>query len=806
MSRLWYTAPASVWEEALPLGNGRLGGMVYGGILNEKIQLNEESVWYGGEVHRTNLDCKENLPAIREKLLSGKISEAETLMRRAMTGCPDSMHPYQTLGEVSLRFLTPGARMPYFPMPEKDPAAVGAEEYSRNLDLGQAVSTVSFRIGDVRYTRTAFISAVSDGMVLRMEADQKASVSFEARLSRGHFYDGVRKAGNSGVYLYGNLGKGGSEFGILLSAKAEGGSARVIGETLCVEGADAATLYLTAGTSFAFTAGDKQAAFDAEPVPEGAELSDAERQAVRLQYGTQRLLFTRLHETIRKMQEKTYPALLSEHIADYKKYFDRVSLRIEGDPKAESLPSDQRLARLKEKKDDPSIAALYFDYGRYLLISCSRPGTMAATLQGLWNQDFAPAWDSKYTVNINTQMNYWPAESCALPECHQPLFDLIEKMRENGRKTAREMYGCRGFVCHHNTDIRGDTDVQDTWMPGSYWVMGAAWLSTHLWTHYVYTRDLEFLKKTFPILAEASLFFVDFLIDVDGHKMTCPSVSPENSYILPSGEQGANGAGVTMDNQILRDLFSQTLTAAGLLPEETVREAILSIGGNPETFLSEVKKDMDALLPTRIGSDGRILEWREEYQEAEPGHRHISHLYGLFPSEQISVDDTPELAKAAEKTLEYRLSFGGGHTGWSCAWIINHYARLRKGEAAFDNLNKLFTNSTYSNFFDKHPPFQIDGNFGGTAGIVNMLVQSGEEKLILLPALPKKWKKGAVSGIRLHGNASVSLSWEDGKLTGCSIRADSDYRARVIACSEEKKTAEIFVPAGEEKDIGVWLK
>lgn len=521
-------------------------------------------------------------------------------------------------------------------------------------------------------------------------------------------------------------------------------------------------------------------------------MSSYERREMRLKQGLQAMLQARLRGRLEAARAQSYEDLRKAHVADYRELFGRARLEIEWDRQAEQLPTDKRLelaARRcaegsEERADRPSpdlgLAPLYFDYGRYLLIACSRPGGLPATLQGLWNKDMTPPWGGKFTVNINTEMNYWPAESCNLSPCHMPLFDLIRSMVPNGRKTAREMYGCRGFVCHHNTDINGDTAPQDMWIPGTYWVMGAAWLCTHQWTHYQYTQDMAFLKEQFPIMCEAALFFLDFLVEDGPYLVTCPSVSPENTYVLPGGEKGANGIGVTMDNQILRDLFGQCLEAYRVLVEkegcdETVKAALeeAEIPDLP-AFIRQVEETRARLIPTRISDRGTILEWRQDYEELEPGHRHISHLYGLHPSEQITVDGTPELSRAARTTLERRLSHGGGHTGWSRAWIINHYARLWDGNTAYWHIEQLLGKSTYPNMFDRHPPFQIDGNFGGTAAMAEMLVQSGSRRVVLLPALPDVWKSGSARGLRIQGNAVIDLSWKEGVLENCRIQAGSD--------------------------------
>lgn len=741
--RLWYNQPAVRWEEALPLGNGRLGAMVYGKTWTEEIQLNEESMWYGGKVDRNNPDALKNLPKIRELLKNGQIQKAERLMKYALSGTPKSEHPYQSLGNLMFNFAVPdlvGGKLN-----DKDMTA-----YVRELSLDSACATTTITWKDITWTREVFISQPDDCMIVHFTADKKNTISFDVHLERERFYDGVKKVGDNGVCLYGNLGKGGADFALQLTGRAEGGSLEVIGEHIVVENADEVTLFFTANTTFH---------------TENVEEWNA--------------------DTINNAMKYSYEELKERHVKDYQSLMGRVELKLVTDEEyacADKEPTDVRMTNIAEGREDIAMMQTYFQFGRYLLISCSRPGGLPATLQGIWNHQMKPSWDSKYTININTEMNYWLAENCNLSECHLPLFELIKKMVPNGEHTAKVMYDCRGFVAHHNTDIWGDTAVQDHWIPGSYWVMGAAWLCTHQWTHYIYTKDIEFLRESFPIMRKAALFFIDFLIEDDGYLKTCPSVSPENTYILPSGEKGANGLGVTMDNQILRDLFTQCIKAAEIL-------------GVDDELNAQIKDTLSKIAPTRIGKYGQIMEWEKDYDEAAPGHRHISHLYGLFPSEQIAVDETPELAKAARVTLERRLAHGGGHTGWSRAWIINHYAKLWDGDEAYNHLQKILEKSTLTNLFDNHPPFQIDGNFGAAAAVANMLVQSSEKRTILLPALPSKWKSGSVSGLCIVGGAEVTIKWDNNRLTAFTVVAKKHDWSGIIKCQNFEK--EISIKQGE---------
>lgn len=777
MEKLWYQKPADEWEEALPLGNGRLGAMVFGQIQKEQIQVNEESIWYGKRRERINPDAKENLPKIREYIRNGQIQKAQKLMSLAMTGCPYGERMYQPLGEISIEMDLPEEKI------EKDADSAINTTYYRELDLSKAVCHVQYDCEKsegktIKIESTYFISHPDDCMIVHMKASN-GQLSFVAKLDRDKYFDSIGKCDDYTIFLSGNIGKEAPEFAMCLRAKVVGGSVKTIGQSLLVEKADEVILYFGADSTFHYSEAEVK------------EWADPQQKLVE-----------KLIAHLDLVMEKDYEKVLLAHIQDYQSLYNRVSLQLKEENSIEALATDERLLRVKDGCEDIGLSKLLFDYGRYLLISCSRPGTLPANLQGIWNKELCPAWDSKYTININTEMNYWPAEICALSECHQPLFDHLERMRIHGRKVAREMYGCRGFVAHHNTDIYADCAPQDNCMSSTFWVMGAAWLCTHLWTHYAYTKDQDFLLKAYPIMAEAALFFLDYMEEKNGYLVTNPSSSPENTYIMPNGESGCVCIGSAMDMEILRDLFTECCEADKILKEK-INTCVIPSVTNVSLLQGQIEEALKKIPPIRIDSTGRIMEWMEEYEEKELGHRHMSHLYALYPSDQISVDQTPELAEAAKKTLKTRLSHGGGHTGWSRAWIINFYAKLRDAESAAENIRLMLTNSTYPNLFDRHPPFQIDGNFGVTAAIAQMLVQSGENEIILLPSLPRQWADGSVKGLRVVGNASVDLAWKDGKLVEFAIYADSEYNGTLVY---GKKKNLIYIEKGKSIQVNGQLE
>lgn len=731
--KMWYDKPATVWNEALPVGNGRLGAMIYGDPVNEKVQLNEDTFWSGGPSRNDNPNALKALPQIRQLIFDGKFKEAEELINQNVKATELHGSTYQVVGNLNLAFK----------------GHESYTEYYRELDLEKAIFTTTYKVDGVTFKREVFASQPDQVIVVRLTADQPGKLTFAASL------DG--KLHKTSAALDANTlemtGLSGSHEGVTGQVKFDarakiinqGGSTSIEADTIKVNNANEVVIFISIATNFV-----DYKTLTANEVEKCTQFLDA-------------------------ASKKTFSSLLERHVTAFQKYFKRVSFDL-GTSLAAQQPTDVRIKNFSQS-NDPELVSMYYQFGRYLLISSSQPGGQPANLQGIWNESTNPAWDSKYTININTEMNYWPAEKCNLPEMHEPLIQMVKELSQTGRKTAKDMYGCNGWVAHHNTDIWRISGMVDGAFWGM-WPMGGAWLSQHLWEKYLYSGDLEYLESVYPVMKSACEFYQDFLIEEPTHKwlVVSPSISPENT---PAGRPPIC-AGATMDNQILFDLYTKTIKTATLLKKD-------------KALIKEFQKTLDRMPPMQIGQYGQLQEWMEDLDNPNDKHRHVSHLYGLYPSNQISPFSSPELFDAARTTLIQR---GDVSTGWSMGWKVNFWARLLDGNHARKLISDQLTlvnpagggfrggGGTYPNFFDAHPPFQIDGNFGCTSGITEMLMQSHDGAIHLLPALPEDWKIGEISGLRTQGGFEVNFKWENGQVQKIEIKSTRGGNCRIRVPNE----------------------
>jgi len=736
--KLWYKKPAAKWNEALPNGNGRLGTMIFGNPSCEHIQLNEESLWAGAQFDHNNPQAGGRIREIQQFLLDGKNKQAYDLSVDALMAVPPRLRSYQTLGDVYIDFGS----------------FLSVEKYSRQLDLNTGITSIKYKSGNVNYTRELFVSAPDNCIVIRLTADTPGAINCNIILSRERDVS-IGTFGTDGLLMSGQItdlpnklqGPGGRhmKFHAQLKAISKDGKVSPKHNSILVTNSSAVTIIITAATDYNF----EKLNFD----------RNINSRAI-------------CNKIINKAGIISYDQLVKNHLKEYQEIFGRVSLQL-GNSDQSDLPTDVRLDSLRKGNEDSQLYALYFQYGRYLLMSSSRkPGVLPANLQGVWNNLYDAPWNSDYHTNINLEMNYWPAEVCNLTETVVPLINFTDKLRVPGRVTAQSMYHAKGWTIHHTTDIFGKTGLVSGVSWGASPLMGT-WLCLNLWENFLFTRDTSFLEqKIYPILKEASEFVESFLIkNKEGYLVTAPSISPENAFLLPDGKLGYIDISPTMDIELIRELYIAVIEAGTILHKDSL-------------FASKLRQTLKQLPPIQISKQtGRIQEWINDYKEAEPGHRHIAHLLSLYPGSLIN-KQTPELFAAAERSVAGRVENGSGNHGWSCAWLINCYARLLKAQDAYFHVEKLLKRFTADNLFNHDNVYQIDGNFGGTAGIAEMLLQSHNGIINLLPALPKEWNSGSVKGLCARGGFVFDMVWENGRITQAYLSAKKGGTCMVRVASK----------------------
>jgi alpha-L-fucosidase 2 len=741
--KLWYTKPAKKWTEALPIGNGRLGAMIYGGVEDDQIQFNEETLWTGAPNDYAHKGAYQYLGQIRQLLFDGKQKEAEDLAMEQFMSVPLTQKAYQAFGDVNIHFQNQAQ----------------FTNYRRELDLTKAIHRVSYQANGVNFTREYLSSNPDQVIAIRLTADQKKALNFSIKMNALHEQKAVKTSGNT-ITLNVQV-KDGALHGVATVKLVTDGTIKSEADQLTVSGAQQAVLYLAANTNYV----------------NYKDVSGNPEQKVAA--------------TLAKVEKKKFDQILAAHEADYQKLFGRFNVQFSENERVK-LPTNERIAEFSKTPDDPQLLALYIQYGRYLLISSSRPGCQPANLQGIWCDQLKPAWDSKWTVNINTEMNYWPAEIANLSECQEPLYNMIADCAETGKTVAKEHYNASGWVLHHNTDIwRGTAPINHS--NHGIWVSGGAWLSRHLWEHYQFTQDKEFLKnRAYPLMKGAAEFFTQFLIKdpKTGYLISTPSNSPENGGLV---------AGPTMDHQIIRALFRSCIEASDIL--ETDKE-----------FALKLKDMLPQIAPNKIGQYGQLQEWMEDKDDPKDTHRHVSHLWAVYPGNEINWKETPDLMKAARQSLIYR---GDDGTGWSLSWKINFWARFLDGNHAYEMIKLLFRpveientvytkgGGSYTNLFDAHPPFQIDGNFGAPAGMIEMLIQSQLGTIDLLPALPDALPNGRISGVCARGGFELAFEWKSGKLQQVKVLSKAGQKCRLNYAG---KSVEIDTQKGKTYALNGELK